>query len=64
MITIRPLSLKYWGLNRKIKFVYVAMYSLVMSLCSRDLIITSTNTITIHEYQLINSGLTYTALSF
>ena len=36
------------GLNRRIKFACVAMCSLVMSLCSRDLLVTSLRTITIH----------------
>ena len=35
------------GLNRRIKFVCVAMYSLVMSLYSRYLHVTSLNNITI-----------------
>ena len=33
-------------LNRRIKFLYIAMCSLVMNLCSRDLHVTSLNTIT------------------
>ena len=33
------------GLNRRIKFVCVAMCSLVMNLCSRDLHVTSLNNI-------------------
>ena len=33
------------GLNRRIKFVCIAMCSLVMSLCSRDLHVTSYNTL-------------------
>ena len=36
------------GLNRRIKFACVAMCSLVMSLCSRDLLVTSLRAITIH----------------
>ena len=50
-VTIRILAqnqvllLKYWGINRKIKFVCIAMCSLVMSLCSYDLLIMSFNTI-------------------
>ena len=36
------------GLNRRIKYVCIAMCSLVMSLCSRNLYMTSLNNITIH----------------
>ena len=36
------------GLNRRIKFACVAMCSLVMSLCSRDLLVMSLRTIIIH----------------
>ena len=36
------------GLNERIKFVCVAMRSLVMSLCSHDLPVMSLITITIH----------------
>ena len=44
------LSLKYVvdykaGLKGRIKFVCIAMYSLVMNLCSRDLNVTSLNII-------------------
>ena len=46
------------GLNR-IKFVCVAMCSLVMNLCLRDLLVMSLNTITIAMY----SGLTIVLLS-
>ena len=41
------------GLKKRNKFVYVAMCSLVMSLCSHDLPVTSLIAITIHW---INSG--------
>ena len=44
------LSLMYWSIKgKRIKFVYVAMCFLVMSLCSHD---------------IINSALTYTAPGF
>ena len=46
------------GLNRRIKFVCIAMCSLVMSLCSCDLHVMSLNNITIHR------GLTCTAPGF
>ena len=36
------------GLNRRIKFVCIAMCSLVMSPCSRNLLVMSLNTIIIH----------------
>ena len=50
------------GLKRRIKFVCVAMCSLVMSLCSCDLHVTSLNN---NYYNtLINSGSTYTAPGF
>ena len=47
MLLLNILSLKYKAdLNRRIKFVCVAMCSLVMSPCSRDLLVTSLNSIT------------------
>ena len=46
------------GLNRRIKFVCIAMCSLVMNLCLHDLHVTSLNNIE------INSGLTYTVPGF
>ena len=40
------------GLNRRIKFACVAMSSLVMSLCSRDLLVMSLRTITLNNNRL------------
>ena len=49
------------GLKGKIKFVCVAMCSLVMSLCSHDLHVTSLN----NNYNTLNSSSsTYTAPGF
>ena len=47
VLSLKVLEYKV-GLNRRIKFACIAMCSLVMSLCSRDLLVTSLMTITIH----------------
>ena len=45
----KVLSLKYTGvISRRNKFICVAMCSLMMSLCSRDLLVMSLSIITIH----------------
>ena len=46
--TFKSFITKVLKVNRRIKFVCIAMCSLVMSLCSCDLLMTSLRTITIH----------------